>query len=233
MNVCATEQATEAPIMHWGKAVWKNEPVTGVLYANKIDSEAFNDLDQKSIDLQWEEYLAECEKNNVEPEDDWCDHNYTHVVGMEKDEEGLYVPDKTEDYSIIMAGDPITLQVVHSIYVQRCALCSPCFPGQGNLNSEGEFLAYSLPSEMFNPDYNTVPEVYVWDLEKEYENVSKFIDQVKNMQHNVEQMHPGNEDYIKGIKASKMRAYEYLVKILEALVNENVLTVRQQHLTWW
>ena len=58
-----------------------------------------------------------------------------------------YKPDENAEYSAIVGE--IYTQVVESKWLIKCALCSPCYPGQGDANSNGEFLTYSFPPDMF------------------------------------------------------------------------------------
>ena len=68
-----------------------------------------------------------------------------------------YEPDETAEYSAIVGE--IYTQVVKSKWLIKCALCSPSYPGQGDADSEGEFLAYSLPPELFE-DHATTERIY-------------------------------------------------------------------------
>jgi hypothetical protein len=63
-----------------------------------------------------------------------------------KNSDGKYEADKSGEYSAIVTE--CETQVVFSNNLKRCALCSPCFVGQGDLDSEGEFLAYNLPDDI-------------------------------------------------------------------------------------
>ncbi|GAG12597.1 unnamed protein product, partial [marine sediment metagenome] len=46
----------------------------------------------------------------------------------------------------------IYTQVVFSKNTTKCQLCSPCYPGQGDIGSIGEFLTYTLPSELMGTE---------------------------------------------------------------------------------
>lgn len=59
-------------------------------------------------------------------------------------------PDPDAEYSAIV-GEVYT-QVVRSKWAIRCALCSPCYPGQGDVETVGEFLAYTLPPDVYEDD---------------------------------------------------------------------------------
>lgn len=106
--------------------------------------------------------------------------------------EGMYGTKKwkvdTEaEYSAI--GREMVLQVVHSQYVAVCKYCSPCYPNQGDLDNivdehnplltsaylaqvfcqtKGHStLAYSLPPDMFDPEYDNYPTDKIFRLDNE------------------------------------------------------------------
>jgi hypothetical protein len=130
-------------VNHYGKWINSEEPTTGVLGINSAPSWVY---DEPAIDLG----CLECESRQPatleEPDScDGCESTGPHLIGKwKKDSAGLYEPDKTGEYSAIMREDII--QVVWSIKTQRGALCSPCNPGQVDLDSAGEFLGYCLPN---------------------------------------------------------------------------------------
>lgn len=74
-----------------------------------------------------------------------------------KDEDGLYEPDQAGEFAAIVDYDSNIVMVKHSKVVKRCALCSPCYPGQADLESEGEYLGYDLPAYFYpQPDLYTI-----------------------------------------------------------------------------
>lgn len=74
-----------------------------------------------------------------------------------KDEAGLYDPDPAGEFAAIVDYDANVVAVKHSKVTKRCALCSPCYPGQGDLESEGDYLAYDLPAYFYpQPDLYTI-----------------------------------------------------------------------------
>ena len=129
---------------HWGVWVDSEIPTTGVISNNSV--EFLNDELYSGIDLDYENWL----KENVNEEDlDYYESgpDTTYLLGdWLKDEEDKYYPDPAGEYAAI-CGEIYT-QVVFSKYTKKCALCSPCYPGQGDLDSEGEFLAYTLPADL-------------------------------------------------------------------------------------
>lgn len=74
----------------------------------------------------------------------------TYLVGswlLGKD--GKYEIDHTGEYAAIVSYDSMTAQVVFSQWVTRGALCSPCYPGQVDLDTPGEYLGYDFPPELY------------------------------------------------------------------------------------
>lgn len=139
-------------INHWGHWVNSEKPITGVVTNNAVAW--LNEEIATGIDVDYEAY----ERDNPEglsPEklndvlEMWDASNSTYLIGdWRKDKDGLYEPEPTGDYAAIV-GEVYT-QVVFSHNVRRCSLCSPCYPGQGDLESEGDFLTYDLPADMYD-----------------------------------------------------------------------------------
>lgn len=126
--------------MHYGVSIDTDKPTTGVLANNKV--EWLGDELMDGIDLAWEEHLKECK----EDEHDRCgpDQQGDILIGTwKKDEAGLYEPDQTGEYAAIVR-ETVT-QVIWSRHTDRGALCSPCYPGQVDLDTPGQYLAYTLP----------------------------------------------------------------------------------------
>lgn len=62
-----------------------------------------------------------------------------------------YAPDEQAEFSAI-SSVPYT-QIVKSRFVVECARCSPCYPNQGDLDTEGDdYLAYCLPPDIFDTE---------------------------------------------------------------------------------
>jgi len=126
---------------HWGVWVDLNEPITGVLSNNDciqfISDELYN-----GINLDSEDDCEICEYWEDYPDSIWL------IGDWLIDDDGLYYPDPNGEYAAIVR-ESVT-QVVFSQYVTRSALCFPCFPGQGDLDTIGEFLTYNFPPEAFD-----------------------------------------------------------------------------------
>ena len=141
-------------INHYGVFVNKNEPTTGVYNGNQINWE-FMDLDYICLDC--ESGIKEYKETNPDyTEDDlqfifdglYCE-GHTHLYGSWKiDDNGLYEPDETGEYAAIYDSNQNVFQVTWSKTTVTGGLCSPCYPGQVDVGSQGDFTAYAFPDDM-------------------------------------------------------------------------------------
>lgn len=137
-------------INRWGKWIDSNKPVTGVLSIHDIAWEWIDETCltcQEIIDeIQNDESLDDDERDS-ELEFIECDSSHTKIIGdWKQDEQGKYYPDESGEFAAIL--NETTIQVVYSKHTAKGAPCSPCYPGQIDLDSSGEFLAYTLPDEL-------------------------------------------------------------------------------------
>ena len=104
-----------------------------------------------------EEIINEIENDDSiedkESELNWieCDSSHTKILGnWLKDDDGLYYPDKNGEFAAI--ENESTIQVVYSKFTtKQCKPCSPCYPGQLDVDYDyenGEFIAYTLPDDL-------------------------------------------------------------------------------------
>ena len=145
---------------HYSMLIDHDTPVTGVIQANTVEWLSDEIFGGDSVDLGWEEYLAEFEaEHGREPTDEENDEasmgmeGSTHLIGdWRKLPKGAYeeVKDGPKGFSAIV-GETYT-QVVWSKTTTRAALCSPCFPGQADIGTPGEYLAYTLPADLMGND---------------------------------------------------------------------------------
>jgi hypothetical protein len=127
---------------HYGIPVSSEVPITGVL--NTTAPEWWpEEMIRLGIDIGFEEHLKECSKEYHD--DCYYDDCPSYIIGYKKDEKGEFVPDLTAEFSAIVNGNENTTQVTRSKWASRVRLCSPCYPGQGDLDTSGEYLAYTLP----------------------------------------------------------------------------------------
>lgn len=163
-------------VNHWGRWVSDNVPVTGVISLNSLEMEYVSDLIYGSdainiseIDRQ-KEFMADRTREWLVTYDDmpdnatiaeWqeeyneLDYNEpsTFLVGAWiQGEDGLYEPGELTDYyefAAIIRCDSNVAQVVQSRWAIRAELCSPCYPGQVNLDGDGEFVGYDFPDWVY------------------------------------------------------------------------------------
>lgn len=139
-------------INHWGKWIDSDIPTTGVINSNEVAWENVSD----EICLTCEEIREDIENDDSiedkESELDFmeCDSSHTRIFGdwIYDTKTGQYEPDKNGEFSAI--ENESTVQIVFSKYTKHGNVCSPCYPGQIDLDSDGEFLAYTLPDYLIN-----------------------------------------------------------------------------------
>ena len=135
---------------HWGVWVDSDTPTTNVISNNQI-VQFISDEFYDCIDLDYEYHVEnDCIGDDCDCIDFWDMSQSTILIGdWIKDNEGLYIPDPNGEYSAIVGE--IYTQVVLSKYIKTgLNLCSPCYPGQCDNDSSGEFKAYDLPPEAYD-----------------------------------------------------------------------------------
>jgi len=129
-------------MMHYGVIAHKDEPIRGVVLTSR--PEFLHEDEADGIDLSWLEHLSVCEKDDHSE----CMYGESDVlIGFIETTDGVFEIDVEAEYSAFVRS-PYT-QVLRSKHAKRCALCSPCFQGQGDLDSDGEYLTYDLPPEVW------------------------------------------------------------------------------------
>ena len=142
----------------YGVLVDTEEPIVGVIANNDI-GQWISDVYPDAIDLGWEaaieEYKAE-HGPDAEPgfdETDGWESDGPYLVGdWMKGADGLWVEDRDEEHGFAAIINEVTTQVIWSLTTTRAAHCSPCYPGQGDIGSDGEFLTFTLPADCFDGD---------------------------------------------------------------------------------
>ena len=132
------------PVNHYGVWVDPEIPTTGVLTNNKAPEGFYDDV-AAGINLSCDQCQA---AHQVEEESNPCDNcepSGPILIGswIKNPANGKYMPSPTGSFAAIV-GDIYT-QVIFSTKTIRCALCSPCYPGQGDIETPGDFLTYCLP----------------------------------------------------------------------------------------
>lgn len=96
-----------------------------------------------------------------DPQDVVIDSEFEHVVTWEdadtllygfkfNEETNKYEEDPTADFSIIFGE--LYAQVTQSKYMAFCNKCSPCFPYQGDLETPGDIMTFSIDKETWGAD---------------------------------------------------------------------------------
>lgn len=169
---------------------------TGVFTINRVTG-IFDDISYHSINVDFEARQADIEKEyyeklreehdlpddydfDLDPQevvnendlyDDYMneeDGDDTRLIGFMKDEEGQYVEDPKAEYSCVL-GESYG-QVTQSLYICKCNKCSPCYPYQGDLETEGDEWAFTLPPDVWDED---MPEhMKIYKLDHKVENLT-------------------------------------------------------------
>ena len=130
--------------------------IQGGVINNRSASFLIEEINDSGIDIDFQEHLKECKSEYH----DECYQNDspTVIIGFVLNPQtGKYDPDPDAEYSAIV-GEVYT-QVMASKYKTQCNVCSPCYPGQNNLDDPGCFDTFSLPPDMYDPEQDTVPEI--------------------------------------------------------------------------
>ncbi len=160
---------TKRFVNHWGIWVDPSKPITGVISINQVSQFVSDQISiTDAVDLAYiearNEFIKEYQIHHHfhMPTDQELEEFNNEVEGLQGDwligswkldQFGKYEHDEDGEFSAIVREDVV--QVTWSKYVTKCAnLCSPCYPGQADVNSgedepEGKFLAYNLPPYAF------------------------------------------------------------------------------------
>lgn len=176
-------------VNHWGKWVDSNQPVGGVVSVHSVEWIDDECNSGREIDLTWESVLLEFKAQKLRDyqarygdrqpsrrtiakwveelangyEGGWGDQQYL-IGDWVKDDNGLYDPDPAGEYAAIVNYDGgMTIQIVYSKWVTRAALCSPCYPGQVDLDTPGEYLGFDLPPELYGERRQNPNTAQLWN----------------------------------------------------------------------
>jgi hypothetical protein len=123
----------------------KGNITTGVIHQNDCGEFIFDEM-MNSICLEYEEHCRECEEEYHD--NCWCENgDETELINFLYDEKTeKYIEDESKEYSAIYHNG--IFQITRSDYYCFCGICSPCYPGQGDITSKGNIKAYCLPSDL-------------------------------------------------------------------------------------
>ena len=132
----------------------KQPVITGVTYGTRV-GEFFWDVEMIDLSEQWADENGDDDLERLDGE------GATYLIGdWIKGQDGKYSPTGIIGkcgFSAIYDSNDNYIQVVQSRWVARCALCSPCFPNQGDMESAGEHWTFMLPPVLM---YVETEEVY-------------------------------------------------------------------------
>ncbi len=148
--------------------------IGGVVHNNS--AEWLHEDIRLGTNLDFEIHLTECP--NEDHDSCWENNgSETYLIGFAEcepdDSEAWYAEigehgsfgfklDPEAEYSAI-CGE-INTQVVASEWMAMCAMCSPCYPGQGDLDTHGGFPTCSLPPDMYG---DNKPAVSIFNIERQ------------------------------------------------------------------
>lgn len=136
---------------HYGVLIDVSQPSTGVVQNNRVD---ISDECWEGVDIGYEDHKFDGHETCTSDEC-WYENVGPWLIGSWKKDEktGNWSPDQTGEYAAIVRES--TTQVVWSErIVLRAAMCSPCYPGQVDLDSgvadeKDGFMAYDLPERFY------------------------------------------------------------------------------------
>lgn len=126
-------------------------PATGVVACGSVEF-IYDEIGiDPDFDANLQEYLAD------DPDRDLDGFFYSperELIGdwTQDQDTGEYEPTPglpKRGYAAIAHWDSQTIQVVASKWVTLGHYCSPCYPGQVDLDTAGEYLGYDLPADLY------------------------------------------------------------------------------------
>lgn len=145
----------------------EEEPLTGVGSGHDLDYDSLYSLDEHDVEYeitvkeheenckkcQNDEYCKELEEIN---EFEWYDTTKIFTDGdfiLEKIEDDWQWDVKYDTITIKLNIDQNTFQVLKSPVTTRKGYASMCYPGQCDLDTEGDVLCYDLPEDSKREDW--------------------------------------------------------------------------------
>ena len=132
---------------------------TGVIDNNSVDFLNDNTINGNDIvNLSYEEWREEYPDAD---EDDYEPDGEVLLIGWKKEIDGNYEPDNSKNLvAIIDHRSHYTSQIIKSDYLMKGAMCSPCYPNQIDLDSEGDEIGYCFPPDWFEDDNPIVKSIF-------------------------------------------------------------------------
>lgn len=134
-------------------------------------------ISPNSMEFVWDEFMNDCRpdclfcKQESEKECDACSLDFSGRgiwIGListeEKTEDTLFWNEETKEGLMINPNaewvarynpEYNTIQIIKSNWATHCHKCSPCYPGQGDLDTPGDLCcAYAPPPEVIGDEGN-------------------------------------------------------------------------------
>ena len=123
-------------------------PVTGVGSMNDLCFDALFMLEEH--DCAWEEHLESCE----DEDHDLCETEPTvcYYADAEFALVGEYIDSPGATFVLKVNWDRNTYQCILSPVTGLRGACSPCYPGQADVDAEGTIECYLVPDEYLRGD---------------------------------------------------------------------------------
>lgn len=131
------------------------EPIVGVVSLNSVEYEYWDEICPTCEEIEaelMEEMRGEDLEDIFEEASQIECSDHEKLIGNWKKFMGKYVPDESGEYAAIVTDSTFNcIQVIWSKNTRKVkSMCSPCFPGQADLDSgDGNILAYDLPEDMY------------------------------------------------------------------------------------
>lgn len=139
---------------HYGVTVDKSIPIGGVIHNTNQACYLIDEI-MEGIDLDFENHINDCGKCiydlYCETMEHWDYSQSTVLVGdwIFDTKTKEYSPDENGENGYSAISSEIYTQIVWSRFVSQSKLCSPCYPGQGDIANQGHYLTYDLPPDVY------------------------------------------------------------------------------------
>ncbi len=132
----------------------------GVISAKNLHQEVVDELmfGRGSVDISFSEFAQDIEYELWEPlvDEGWPDDEFEvelerrmqrEIDAYECDEPVVEGVLDYTSYETVWLGGALHFCILESPVITRCAPCSPCVPGAGDLDSVGDYECYGVPDD--------------------------------------------------------------------------------------
>lgn len=140
-------------------------PETGIRYgiisANSLDPEVIDEIQQYGHDIHWQDHIEQLRRDvNIAVEEGLIaeeDFDEELDLRIERDSDHWMDDEPVHSFELqgvhgrtTWLGGALMVWVFESPHFGLHALCSPCVPNCGDLDSPGDFKCYDVPDEWRN-----------------------------------------------------------------------------------